>query len=148
MKIEINADVCRGCEACMLSCSLIHEGESNPLLSRVIVKKDMSRYKFQIVLCQQCQVDGDTPECIQACPAEAIRVDERGVVIIVDENCLRCGACVSACPYRAIFYNQKTDQYYKCDLCAGQDAGPLCVEICPVEALVLRNETLIAGGSA
>jgi Fe-S-cluster-containing hydrogenase component 2 len=26
---------------------------------------------------------------------------------------------------------------YKCDLCMGREAGPICVEYCPVDALAL-----------
>jgi len=153
MKIQVDVDVCRGCEACALACSLVHEGVSNPLLSRVLVKKDMAHYRFNLVICEQCHEEGKTPECIQACPTEAIRLDERNVVMIYDDECLRCGACAEACPYHAIFFNQSTDQYYKCDLCAGlktadgKSSGPACVEICPVDALTLRLEAIPQGGA-
>ena len=142
IKLHIEASLCRDCEACMLVCSLLHEGESNPLLSRVLVHKDMQRYQFKIVLCEQCQMRGDTPECMQACPSEAILIDERGGVIIHYELCVDCGACSDACPYHAIFYNSETGKYYKCDLCAGVAEMPACVEICPVEALTIQPEAL------
>jgi carbon-monoxide dehydrogenase iron sulfur subunit len=58
-------------------------------------------------------------------------------VIILDEECNRCGACAASCTYDAIFYNEAQDRYIKCDLCAGREAGPLCVQLCPVEALTL-----------
>jgi Fe-S-cluster-containing dehydrogenase component len=124
----------------MLVCSLLHEGASNPLLSRVLVRKDMQHYKFEIILCQQCQIDGETPDCMLACPSEAIFIDERGGVIIDYDACIDCGACADACPYQAIFCNPETGKYYKCDLCAGVSDSPACVVICPVEALALRYE--------
>jgi Fe-S-cluster-containing dehydrogenase component len=142
MKLHIEADLCRDCEACMLVCSLLHEGESNPLLSRVLVRKDMQRFKFNIILCQQCQTSGDSPECMQACPSEAIFIAERGGVIIDYEICVDCGDCAEACPYQAIFYNPETGKYYKCDLCADVAEAPACVEICPVEALSIRQEAV------
>lgn len=142
MKIQVEAELCRDCEACALACSLLHEGESNPLLSRVLVKKDMASYKFSIIICQSCQEEGKTPDCMAACPNEAIRLDERGVVMIYQDECLQCAACADACPYNAIFYNETTSQYFKCDLCAGKEGGPACVEICPVEALTIRLETV------
>jgi Fe-S-cluster-containing hydrogenase component 2 len=58
MKIEVQAELCRDCEACALACSVLHEGESNPLLSRVLIQKDMANYKFHIVICEQCQTEG------------------------------------------------------------------------------------------
>ena len=142
MKIQVEANLCRDCEACALACSLLHEGQSNPLLSRVLVKKDMANYKFHIVVCEGCEIPDKTPECIQACPTEAIRLDERGVVMIYEDECLQCGECAEACPYEAIFYNESTGLYYKCDLCAGVNDGPACVEICPVEALTIRLEAV------
>ena len=60
-----------------------------------------------------------------------------GMVIILDDVCDRCGACAADCPYDAIFYNEAQDRYIKCELCAGREEGPLCVELCPVEALTL-----------
>jgi len=50
MRIHVDVDLCRGCEACELVCSLIHEGESNPQLARVQVQKDMATYIYKISL--------------------------------------------------------------------------------------------------
>jgi carbon-monoxide dehydrogenase iron sulfur subunit len=72
-----------------------------------------------------------------ACPSEAMVLDDRGVVIILEGECDRCGACAAACPHDAIFYNEPQDRYLKCDLCAGREQGALCVELCPVQALTL-----------
>ena len=124
----------------MLVCSLLHEGQSNPSLSRVLVRKDMLRYTFNIILCQQCQETNETPDCMAACPSEAIYVNEGGAVIIDDELCLLCGDCADACPYDAIFYNQEAGMYFKCDLCTEVANSPACVAICPVEALTVRLE--------
>ena len=66
-------------------------------------------------------------------------MDERGVVVMLDDVCDRCGMCASSCPYDAIFYYAPQDRYVKCDLCAGRAAGPLCVELCPVGALTMAN---------
>jgi carbon-monoxide dehydrogenase iron sulfur subunit len=102
-------------------------------LARLVVTKDMARYEFDIVVCKHC----DEPDCMLACPSEAMVLDDRGVVIILEEECDRCGACAAACPHDAIFYNEPQDRYLKCDLCAGREQGPLCVEMCPVQALTL-----------
>ena len=139
IKLEIEAGLCRDCEACVLACSLLHEGASNPELSRVKVFKDMESYRFTIHICQQCE---DDPECIQACPNEAIWLNDEGIVVIDQEECIQCGACAEACPYSAIFFNQDAGLYYKCDLCASLERLPACAEICPVDALAIRYEPL------
>jgi Fe-S-cluster-containing dehydrogenase component len=102
----------------------------------------MSSYTFNIVICEQCQSEGKIPDCIQACPTDAIRLDERGVVVIYQDECLQCALCAEACTYNAIFFNEALGQYYKCDLCTANDSSPACVEICPVGALTIRLEAI------
>jgi len=138
--IQIESLLCRDCQVCALGCSLFHEGECNLGLARVIVTKNMEKYEFDILICQHCE----EPNCIAACPSDAMVLDGRGVVIIQDDECHRCGACASSCPYHAIFYHADQDRYLKCDLCAGRDAGPLCIELCPVGALTLVNVEEVA----
>jgi Fe-S-cluster-containing dehydrogenase component len=133
MKIQTDSRLCRDCQACTLACSLYHEKECNLGLARLVVSKDMARYAFNILFCQHC----DEPACLLACPTEAMLRDERGVVLILDDACIRCGACAAACPYNALFYYAPQDRYLKCDLCAGRAGGPVCVELCPVGALTL-----------
>lgn len=41
--------------------------------------------------------------CIQLCPAKAIKI-EKDRITIIDERCLLCGSCISACPQQAIGY--------------------------------------------
>jgi len=128
-------ELCRDCQACTLACSLYHEGTCSLSLARLAVSKDMAKYQFTIRICQHCA----SPECISACPVGAMLIDQRGVVRIRGEDCTRCGACAPACPYGAIFYSETLDSYLKCDLCAGRNGGPLCVELCPVGALRLEE---------
>jgi len=40
-------------------------------------------------------------ECANACPSEAIKIDD-GKAVVIEENCLDCAACVDACPNEAI----------------------------------------------
>ena len=131
--IEVDARLCRDCQTCVLACSLHHERECNLELARLVVTKDMARNEFAIVICKHC----DEPDCILACPSDAMVLDKRGVVIVLNDECNRCGSCAASCPHDAIFYNKAQDRYIKCDLCAGREQGPLCVELCPVEALTL-----------
>lgn len=134
MKIHVGETQCRGCEACLLACSLLHEGESNPALARLRVQKDMTRYTFHLVFCRHC----DQADCVAACPTAAIQVDGRGAVRIDQDACMVCGACAEACESGAIFFNEALGQYYKCDLCPDL-AAPACVTICPVSAIVLAE---------
>lgn len=134
-RVQARGDLCRDCHACMLACSLYHEGACAVSLARLLVNKDMAKYAFDIHICQHC----DDPACEPACPTGALCADERGVLVIVDDECTRCGSCAQACSYGAIFYSAERDKYLKCDLCAGWAEGPLCVAVCPVGALTLES---------
>ena len=135
-KIHVNDEFCRDCQACMLACSLDHEGACSLDLARLAIVKDMERYEFHILICRHCE----TPACMLACPSEAIYRDDRGVTIIDVERCDRCGVCADSCPHDAIFYSEAQDRYLKCDLCADRGGEPLCTALCPVGALRLAKE--------
>ena len=132
-RVRAVSNLCRDCQACLLGCSLYHEKKCDTGLARLTVEKDMARFEFDINICRHCS----NPKCMSECPSDAMYLDERGVVIIVDEKCTRCGACQNNCPFNSIFYNIGQDRYLKCDLCAGREEGPLCVELCTPGALRL-----------
>lgn len=135
-RVRARSELCRNCQACQLACSLYHEGCCHLGLARLQVSKDMARYTFDVRICRQCA----SPECLEACPTGAMSLDGRGVVLLGDGECTRCGACAAACPYEAISYCRAEDRYLKCDLCAGRPEGPLCVALCPVGALTLAGD--------
>ena len=134
--VRVLSEFCRGCQACQLACSLYHEGQCRLGLARLQVSKDMARYTFDIRICRHCE----SLECLEACTVGAMTRDTRGVVLIDEAECTRCGSCAAACPYEAIFYCQGEDRYLKCDLCAGRKEGPLCVALCPVGALTMASQ--------
>ena len=39
--------------------------------------------------------------CVDACPAEAIKIED-GVAVVNEDECLDCGACTDECPVEAI----------------------------------------------
>lgn len=130
-----NPEKCRGCGCCELICSLVHEGECNPSISRIVVKKDFFQLKFEPLTCRQCP---DHP-CLEACPVGAIRIDfETGAKILDGSLCVGCGLCAKTCPFNQdgsiLRFHPEKKVYIKCDLCGG---NPLCVEYCPREALRL-----------
>jgi len=81
-------------------------------------------------LCEHCL----NPTCVAACPSGAIyKRAEDGVVLIDQEKCRGWRMCVSACPYKKIYYNWRTGKSEKCILCyprleAGQPT--VCSETC------------------
>jgi len=122
-------DKCIGCKICEVSCALEHGSEINPLVSRIKVLRNDKKGLDVIGICVQC----DESPCINICPVQAISIDEKLEVIIVNEElCMGCGQCVKVCPYDGIHLDVKTKKALICDLCGGD---PACVKGCPVNAL-------------
>lgn len=136
--IVVNKDLCSGCGICELACSLYHEGQCNPSLSRIDVEKIFLSLEFEPHVCIQC----DWPSCYFECPTGAIKIDPKtGARYIDEDDCVGCGKCAEACPLmpksEIIRYKtyQKKKIYFKCDLCKDREEGPVCVEMCPRNAL-------------
>jgi len=81
-------------------------------------------------ICNHCA----NPSCVASCPSGAIyKRGEDGIVLINQEVCRGWRACVTACPYKKIYYNWKTGKSEKCILCyprleTGQP--PACFQSC------------------
>ena len=141
--IQVNEKLCLTCRECEIACSLFHEGQCNPELSRIRVDfNDFVAGFPDIRVCKQC----DWPACYYACAEgwdePAMRIDERTGARYVDEDrCRGCGACARACPLtpeRPVVFPKAVGRkriHFKCDLCRDRPEGPLCVEICPGGAL-------------
>lgn len=135
--IAVNHKICKGCGLCELACSLLHEGECNPSLSRIHVLKDRENYRFKLRVCLQCRV----ARCREACPNGAIKM-ENGTYVIVEELCTGCGLCAEACPFNSeslvIFLHPSKAVCVKCDLCLGRNELS-CVGVCPTGALAFKS---------
>ncbi len=60
------------------------------------------------------------------------------MALIITDECINCGACVSECPKEAI---SEGDEIFiidpnKCTECVGWYDEPQCVEVCPVDSIV------------
>ncbi len=146
--------LCLGCQSCMFACSMTHEGEANPSLSRIQIIRDapsFTKYPYDVVLsvCRQCV----TPLCVQNCPVGACYVDAKnGNIRRIDQaKCIGCQTCIKSCPQRPhrTIWNSAKNKSTKCDLCAdapywsqkgGPDGKQACVETCAAKALKLVAE--------
>ena len=122
--IVYDSRLCLGCQSCMFACSMTHEGEGNPSVSRIQIIRDapsFTKYPYDIVMsvCRQCV----TPLCVQNCPTGACHVDAANgnVRRISEEKCIGCRQCINSCPQRPhrTIWNPVKNKSTKCDLCAG-----------------------------
>lgn len=152
----IDPTQCLGCQACVAACTEEHDtpfwsgnyrthvedlvGGSYPDLSRQFLPR----------LCMQCE---DAP-CVAVCPSGASHHVAGGAVVVDQDRCLGCKACIEACPYDARYVYSAADileaqkdygpgvkqisaHVDKCDLCVDRVAAglePACVATCPGEA--------------
>jgi molybdopterin-containing oxidoreductase family iron-sulfur binding subunit len=109
---------CIGCQACTVGC--ISEQKTPPgVIYRPVYEEEFGQFprvrrRFTPRPCMQC----DNPPCVAACPNKgengATWKGQDGVVRINYEQCIGCGRCVIACPYRArtldggLFYTENT----------------------------------------
>lgn len=81
-------------------------------------------------LCEHCL----NPACVASCPSGAIyKRAEDGIVLINQDQCRGWRMCVSACPYKKIYYNWKSGKSEKCIFCyprVENGLPTLCSESC------------------
>jgi Fe-S-cluster-containing dehydrogenase component len=155
--IAFDARWCRTCRLCETACAIYHEGAAQPALARIHVTFDefapssapdeppieepAAAERFvSAAVCLQC---ADAP-CIPACPTGALARDPQTGAVTVDVDpeletaCIGCMRCRKACPWDVPRRHPALKVAIKCDLCAGREGGPLCVELCPLSGKALR----------
>jgi Fe-S-cluster-containing dehydrogenase component len=121
---------CMGCHACEIACKQEHGLSVGPRLIKVIEKSPI----YIPLYCHHCA----KPPCKDACPVEAITRNERGVVLIDEELCIGCKACIEACPFGAMQFDGDKEIAVKCDLCYERlknNKEPACIRACPTQCI-------------
>jgi nitrate reductase beta subunit len=81
-------------------------------------------------ICNHCL----NPACVGACPSNAIyKRAEDGIVLVNEDKCRAWRMCVSACPYKKVYYNWSTGKSEKCILCFPRmevGEAPACAHSC------------------
>ncbi len=81
-------------------------------------------------ICNHCL----NPACVASCPSGSLyKREEDGIVLVDQDKCRGWRMCVSACPYKKIYYNWESGKAEKCILCYPRvESGmpTLCAETC------------------
>jgi ferredoxin len=73
-----------------------------------------------------------TKEIADTLRSNDIRVDKKGRVLVDEDLCIHCGACVSLCPTDALYYVEEDKVKFKDDKCIG---CLICLDSCPRGAI-------------
>ena len=75
--------------------------------------RSTARWLFSSDSCKHCSNAG----CLNACPTSAIIRTSLGNVVVQQDVCIGCKACVPSCPFGVIAFSETTGTVHKCTLC-------------------------------
>ena len=162
--VAVDLERCVGCQSCTMACKAENGTPPGVFWTRVIEKEEgtfpLAYTVFMPMRCNHCS----EPPCVPVCPTGASYQRAHDNVVLVDQDqCVGCHACVVACPYEARFVPDNARGYYgkhttpyeevafkkwqagtaqKCTLCVHRlDVGlqPACIDTCPTRALVIGD---------
>ena len=142
--LVIDLERCIGCQACSVACKMengiehdswmqVKMSDGQPMDTAYGTFPNVT-LNYLPVTCMHCQ----DPPCVDACPTGAIFKRMDGIVILVPSLCNGCEACLTACPYEVIRWDEAMGIARKCHLCAhriDQGLEPFCVICCEGQAM-------------
>jgi Fe-S-cluster-containing dehydrogenase component len=133
---------CIGCKSCMQACA---ECDSHRGVSMIHVDylDRANSIATAPTVCMHCE----TPTCALACPADAIKRGEDGIVrSALKPRCIACSNCVLACPFGVPTVHVELELMMKCDMCYDRTSvglRPMCATVCPSQALTFGPAEII-----
>jgi molybdopterin-containing oxidoreductase family iron-sulfur binding subunit len=153
---------CDGCAKCTAACQKEHYLTPDQTWIKVYRMTDAEGNTYHMPRpCMQCE----EPPCLRVCPVGATFRTDEGLVLVDQNVCIGCRACMAACPYEARYFNwskpptvprqptppspawptpQVQGTVGKCVFCAAHvDQGmlPSCVTACPMQAIYFGDLT-------
>lgn len=162
--LAIDLKRCTGCQSCTLACKMENGTPPGVFWMRVLEKEEgtfpLATKTFMPLRCNHC---ANAP-CVSVCPTSASYKRKQDNLVLIDQNkCIGCRACVVACPYQVRYVPSNGKGYYgeqmtpyedvsyqkwqpetaqKCTFCVhriDQGLEPACVQTCPTKALVFGD---------
>lgn len=159
MKVfTVDLALCNGCYCCQIACKDEHVANDWSPYAKPqpdtgqfwigiteLVRGQVPHVKMNYIpkLCNHC----DNAPCMDQCSVGAIEKRDDGIILISPDKCSGCRLCVASCPYGAIYFNDHLNIAQKCTGCShlrdnepDEWQVPRCVDQCPTEALLFREE--------
>ena len=148
-ELVIDHEACWGCRTCEVACKQEFDTATGVQLIYISEHsqdddRGLPQFSYKVNLCRHCE---DAP-CVDGCPESAIHQREDGIVILDDGQCSGCQACLSACPYDAIAFDEKNQVARKCNLCHNRvDHGlvPACADnVCLAHCIYFGDQQTVS----
>ena len=123
---------CIGCRSCIAACYYSHNAQDHLEASSVLVNTTLQ------MNCRHCE----QPLCEAACPQEAIKRRDDGLVVRSNVKCSGCTSCAQACPFGAIDIAKTRHTLLKCDLCSWrtlEEKDTMCAATCVTGARTFED---------
>lgn len=141
-RLILNETTCINCKACEVHCKVWNRTPPGVKLGAHLsdgpaMRDGKPALRVEYSACRNC----DDAPCMVACPTEAMRRREDGIVYVESDACVGCQSCVEACPWRVPQYDVELGKVRKCDLCRqrlDERLLPACVTGCVVKALTVE----------
>ena len=134
---------CIGCQSCTVACQVGNNLPLGMFWNLVTTVGPLGTYPtlgyYHISRsCFHCAA----PPCVACCPTGASYQREDGIVLVDQDKCIGCKACVMSCPYGARTLNQELGVVQKCTFCVDnieQGKEPYCVSTCHQRARIFGD---------
>lgn len=133
----IDTKKCVGCSDCVVACQTENDvpiGYCRDWVAEVVSGKYPTvELEIRTERCNHC----DNAPCVRCCPTGASHIVEGGTVVVTQDKCIGCGACIQSCPYDAR-YSHPEGYVDKCTFCihrVREGELPACVAVCPTKCM-------------
>lgn len=139
--MAIDTKRCVGCSDCVVACQTennVPSGYCRDWIVEVMQGEyPVLNLEIRSERCNHCE---DAP-CVRCCPTSASYIGEGGIVLVEEDDCIGCKACIASCPYDARFVHPE-GYVDKCTFCmhrVKEGKDPACVNVCPTKAMIFGD---------
>jgi len=132
---------CVGCSDCVIACQTENHVPLGFCRDWIVEQTEgyypSLRMEIRSERCNHC----DNSPCVRCCPTGASHYSDGGIVLVTEDKCTGCKACIASCPYDARYIHP--DGYIdKCTFCiqrVREGKDPACVSVCPTHAMTFGD---------
>ncbi len=132
---------CVGCSDCVVACQTENDVPVGHCRDWIVEKMTGTYPELQLeIRSERCNQCANAP-CVRTCPTEASHYSTGGIVLVEEDECIGCKACITSCPYDARFIHPE-GYIDKCTFCihrVEKGQNPACVSVCPTHAMIFGD---------